>query len=66
MVTVCDKVREYPRDNGDATTMHWSLPDPSVAADTASASFPQFRCVANELDTRIRFLLPVLAHPQEG
>jgi protein-tyrosine-phosphatase len=67
VITLCDKVREYARDHGVATTMHWSLPDPSAAADSDRASFPEFRCVAGELDSRIDFLLSVLdAEPGGG
>ena len=36
--------------------MHWSLPDPAAAADTDRATYPEFRRVARELDTRIGFL----------
>ena len=61
VITLCDKVREYARDHGLATTMHWSLPDPSAAADSDRDSYPEFRRVASELDSRIEFLLPVLA-----
>jgi protein-tyrosine-phosphatase len=60
VITLCDKVREYARDHGVATAMHWSLPDPS-AAGSDRASYPEFRRVASELDSRIDFLLPVLA-----
>ena len=69
VITLCDKVREFPRDDHSATAMHWSLPDPSAAADGNRTSYRQFRRVATELDTRIGFLLPVLAHhahAQEG
>lgn len=69
VITLCDKVREFPRDDHSATAMHWSLPDPSAAADNNQASYRQFRRVATELNTRIEFLLPVLAHhahAQEG
>jgi protein-tyrosine-phosphatase/DNA-binding transcriptional ArsR family regulator len=55
VITLCDKIREVPRDHGSAVTMHWSLPDPS-AADTDRATYPEFRRVAIELDTRIGFL----------
>jgi protein-tyrosine-phosphatase len=58
VITLCDKVREYARDHGVATAMHWSLPDPSAAG---RASYPEFRCVASELNDRIEFLLPALA-----
>jgi ArsR family transcriptional regulator, arsenate/arsenite/antimonite-responsive transcriptional repressor / arsenate reductase (thioredoxin) len=61
VITLCDKVREYARDHGLATTMHWSLPDPAAAADDDRASYPEFRRVASELNTRIDFLLPALA-----
>jgi protein-tyrosine-phosphatase len=61
VITLCDKVREYTRDHGLATTMHWSLPDPSAGADSDRASYPEFRRVASELNSRIEFLLPVLA-----
>jgi ArsR family transcriptional regulator, arsenate/arsenite/antimonite-responsive transcriptional repressor / arsenate reductase (thioredoxin) len=58
-------VAEYARDNDLATTMHWSLPDPSAAADNDRASYPEFHCLASELNRRIEFLLPALAlHPE--
>ena len=62
VITLCDKVREYPRDHGAALAIHWSLPDPSAAAAGHRASYPEFRRVATELDTRINFLIPALAH----
>lgn len=55
VITLCDKIREIPRDHGSAVTMHWSLPDPSAAA-TDAASYPEFRRVARDLESRIRFL----------
>lgn len=55
VVTLCDKVREVPRDHGSARAVHWSLPDPSTAG------YPEFRRVAAELDTRNGFLLPLLS-----
>ncbi|MEE6140335.1 ArsR family transcriptional regulator [Mycobacterium sp. 050128] len=62
VITLCDKVREFPYEHGSAAAMHWSLPDPSAGP----AGYRQFRRVAAELDTRIGFLLPVLAHATEG
>jgi protein-tyrosine-phosphatase/DNA-binding transcriptional ArsR family regulator len=56
VITLCDKIREVPRDHGSAVTAHWSLPDPSAGADSDRASYPEFRRVAKELDTRIGFL----------
>jgi protein-tyrosine-phosphatase len=67
VITLCDKVREFPRDDHSATAMHWSLPDPAAAADSNRATYRQFLRVATELNTRIGFLLPVLAnHADEG
>lgn len=57
VITLCDKVREVPLDRGRAVAIHWSIPEP--------ASYPQFRSVASELNTRINFLMPVLAHHAE-
>ncbi|MGZ4526772.1 MAG: arsenate reductase/protein-tyrosine-phosphatase family protein [Mycobacterium sp.] len=56
VITLCDRVREYARDHGLVTTMHWSLPDPTADG----AGYPEFRRVASELDNRIDFLLPAL------
>ena len=56
VITLCDKIREVPRDHGSAVTIHWSLPDPAAAADTDRATYPEFRRVALELDTRLGFL----------
>jgi protein-tyrosine-phosphatase/DNA-binding transcriptional ArsR family regulator len=47
VITLCDKIREVPRDHGSAAAAHWSLPDP--------ASYPEFRRLAAELGTRIAF-----------
>jgi protein-tyrosine-phosphatase len=49
VITLCDKVREVPRDHGAAVTTHWGLPDPSGRA------YPEFRRVAQEIDARIAF-----------
>ena len=62
VITLCDKVYEYVREKGPSPTMHWSLPDPAASDNSGEAHYPQFRAVANEIDTRIRYLLPVLAH----
>ncbi|WP_068269384.1 ArsR family transcriptional regulator [Aldersonia kunmingensis] len=56
VITLCDKVREFPRGYGSAALTHWSLPDPSTAAETDRATYPEFRRVAKEIDTRIGFL----------
>jgi protein-tyrosine-phosphatase len=56
VITLCDKIRELPRDHGSAVTMHWSLPDPAAAAASDAASYPEFQRVARELESRIRYL----------
>ncbi|TAM63322.1 ArsR family transcriptional regulator [Mycobacterium sp.] len=61
VVTLCDRVREYARDHHLATTMHWSLPDPSAAG-----GYPEFRRVASELSNRIDYLVPVLSVGPHG
>lgn len=55
VITLCDKIREIPRDHGSAVTMHWSLPDPAAAASDA-ASYPAFQRVARELASRIQYV----------
>ncbi|WP_040779320.1 arsenate reductase/protein-tyrosine-phosphatase family protein [Nocardia pneumoniae] len=60
VITLCDKVRELPRDHGPATTVHWSLPDPAAAAPDDEASYPEFCRVAEEIDVRSRDLLSLL------
>ncbi len=63
VITLCDKIRELPRDHGPAVASHWSLVDPATTGDTDSATYPQFRRLASELDTRIGFLPPQTAPP---
>jgi ArsR family transcriptional regulator, arsenate/arsenite/antimonite-responsive transcriptional repressor / arsenate reductase (thioredoxin) len=62
VITLCDKVYEFVRENGPAPTMHWSLPDPAASDASDQTRYRQFRSMANEIDTRIQYLLPVLAH----
>ena len=56
VVTLCDKLREVcPEFPSQPELVHWSIPDPAQAA--AATAFEE---VATELETRIRFLLPLL------
>ncbi|HVT67449.1 MAG TPA: arsenate reductase ArsC, partial [Trebonia sp.] len=60
VISLCDKAREAcPEFAGAPRRMHWSMPDPA-AAEGPLAGYPAFERTAAELDTRIRFLLPVL------
>ncbi|WIX75489.1 MarR family transcriptional regulator [Amycolatopsis carbonis] len=61
VISLCDKVREVcPEFPGHPDLVHWSMPDPSAAGDTPEASYPAFARTADELSTRIGFLLPNL------
>jgi ArsR family transcriptional regulator, arsenate/arsenite/antimonite-responsive transcriptional repressor / arsenate reductase (thioredoxin) len=60
VITLCDKAREAcPEFPSHPGRIHWSIPDPA-AVEGDLAGCPAFERAAVELDTRIRFLLPVL------
>jgi ArsR family transcriptional regulator, arsenate/arsenite/antimonite-responsive transcriptional repressor / arsenate reductase (thioredoxin) len=64
VISLCDRVREVcPEFPGDPETIHWSIPDPAAAhADgDDEARYSAFRQTADELETRIGFLLAALA-----
>ncbi|GCB52038.1 arsenate reductase [Streptomyces sp. NL15-2K] len=67
VISLCDKVREVCPDFGDRPRLaHWSIPDPAPAGGDEPAGYPAFVRTAAEIDTRIRYLLPLLARtPQE-
>jgi ArsR family transcriptional regulator, arsenate/arsenite/antimonite-responsive transcriptional repressor / arsenate reductase (thioredoxin) len=55
VISLCDRVREVDIQFRDRPRrIHWSIPDP--------ADYPDFERAAAEIDTRIRYLLPVLTH----
>lgn len=57
VISLCDRVREIcPEFPGKPETSHWSIPDPAAIPGDA-ASYPAFRETADELETRIRFLV---------
>jgi protein-tyrosine-phosphatase/DNA-binding transcriptional ArsR family regulator len=61
VITLCDRVREVcPEFPSHPALVHWSVPDPAQAGGTDRASYPAFERTAAELETRIRFLLPLL------
>ena len=63
VITLCDRVREVcPEFPGRPETIHWSLADPA-AVDGDEAAYAAFQQTANELETRIRFLLAALTDP---
>ena len=60
VITLCDRVREVcPEFPGHPETIHWSIADPAAghAEDDDAASYAAFQQTANELETRIGFLL---------
>jgi protein-tyrosine-phosphatase/DNA-binding transcriptional ArsR family regulator len=61
VISLCDKVREVcPDFPDDPRRTHWSISDPSTASDVDQTGYPAFRRTAAEINTRIRYLLPVL------
>jgi len=74
VITVCDRVRENcPAFPNDPERVHWSIPDPLAAdANTDGTlpdqapvdAYPLFATVAQELRTRVTYLL--LALPNRG
>ena len=55
VVSLCDRVREVcPEFPGAPAAIHWSIPDPASAEAGSDAAFES---AADELETRIRFLL---------
>jgi ArsR family transcriptional regulator, arsenate/arsenite/antimonite-responsive transcriptional repressor / arsenate reductase (thioredoxin) len=62
VVTLCDKVREVcPEFRGHPDRIHWSIPDPARGGGSDTETYPAFERTAQELETRVRFLLSALA-----
>lgn len=62
VITLCDKARETcPEFPDHPRRIHWSIPDPATASHTDLDSYPAFQHAAADIDTRIRYLLPVLS-----
>ena len=61
VVTLCDKAREScPEFPHQPWRTHWSIPDPAAGSGAGRSSRTAFQHTAAEIDTRIRYLLPVL------
>jgi protein-tyrosine-phosphatase len=61
VITLCDRVREVcPPFAHQPQLAHWSVPDPAQAGATDRESLPAFERTADDLEIRIRFLLPTL------
>jgi protein-tyrosine-phosphatase len=61
VVSLCDRLREAcPEFPGAHETIHWSIPNPAAGEDD-DATYPLFRRVADELATRVPYLLAAIA-----
>lgn len=59
VISLCDRVREVcPDFPGPPAVAHWSMPDPAADED----GYPAFVRTADELTTRIQFLLFAIEH----
>jgi len=56
VISLCDKLREICPEFTGSETIHWSIPDPAAEGSRRS-SYPAFRAVAADLQTRIHFLV---------
>ena len=67
VITLCDRAREAcPELPHHPRRTHWSIPDPATAGGTDPAVYRAFRRTAEDIDSRVRHLLPVLgATPHE-
>jgi len=64
VISLCDRVREVcPELPGRPETSHWSIPDPAATTEDNAANYPAFQETADELETRIRFLIAGLNDP---
>jgi protein-tyrosine-phosphatase len=63
VITLCDRVREVcPEFPNHPETAHWSIADPSLAADTEAASFEAFARTAAEIEARVSVLVAQITH----
>jgi protein-tyrosine-phosphatase/DNA-binding transcriptional ArsR family regulator len=66
IITVCDRVREAcPVFPGDPKQIHWSFPDPAAVQGSRETQYKAFRQTAQELMTRINYLLLMMARRQQ-
>jgi protein-tyrosine-phosphatase/DNA-binding transcriptional ArsR family regulator len=69
VVSLCDRVREVcPEFPDDPELIHWSIADPANEGRSDAETYPAFERTADELATRIPFLLELIANtasPQE-
>jgi protein-tyrosine-phosphatase/DNA-binding transcriptional ArsR family regulator len=62
VITLCDRVREVcPEFPGHPGYVHWSVADPGASGGSDDQTYPRFKQLAAELETRIGYLLAGLA-----
>jgi arsenate reductase len=67
VITVCDSASEScPVFPGGPERIHWSIQDPSTAKGSEAERFMAFRRTAEELMTRIRYLIAVAERNSSG
>ena len=63
VISLCDRVREVcPDFPGPPAVAHWSIPDPAAEEAADEDSYAAFARAADELSTRIQFLLSAIEH----
>jgi protein-tyrosine-phosphatase/DNA-binding transcriptional ArsR family regulator len=63
VISLCDRVREVcPEFPGRPHTIHWSIADPAAEPPAEGDPDAAFERTAQELETRIRFLLRQMSH----
>src|ERR671933_2171879 len=61
VISLCDRVREVcPEFPGAPAAIHWSIPDPAREPGTDEETLPAFERTADELCTRIGFLIEAI------
>jgi protein-tyrosine-phosphatase len=61
VISLCDRVREVcPPFPGHPDLIHWSIADPAADGGTDSQTYPAFRRTADDLATRIAFLVELI------
>lgn len=65
VISLCDRVREVcPEFPGHPNLIHWSIPDPAREGASDKETYPAFQRTAQELSTRISFLLDLIESNQ--
>jgi protein-tyrosine-phosphatase/DNA-binding transcriptional ArsR family regulator len=72
VISLCDRVREVcpefpgPSPAAQPQVMHWSIADPAAGGGSDAETYPGFRALAADLETRIGFLLALIGATLRG